>query len=290
MSVPTRTRTYKCRACFKTNDFWDQNCPSCGAFGGLYLAQLGPPPSPKRSSHPTLADAPDEKIERVPTGIPEVDRIFGTDETGESGIPIPSISLFAGGEGGGKTTLWLQIAAACRRQIILLSTEQTVKAIRHTAVRIGMSEATMRRMHVESVKSLADALKLIRKWRTSIVVIDSLSEMSDPDHDTGDSYTNTVRTLQTLKEETERRNLSIICMVQLNNDDAIAGLRKLRHLVDAVFSFESIAEGDLRLLHAPRKNRLGKTGVRSWFMMTGQGLVPCTEPDEETLKKSTPKF
>jgi len=116
MSVPTRTRTYKCRSCFKTNDFWDQNCPSCGAFGGLYLAQLGAPPPPRRAGPPTLADARakmTKRGERLPSGIPELDRIFGTDwKTQDSGLYSPSISLLAGGEGTGKTTLMLQMLAA----------------------------------------------------------------------------------------------------------------------------------------------------------------------------------
>jgi predicted ATP-dependent serine protease len=240
---------------------------------------------PARPAAPSLADARASSGKRIPTGISEIDRVFGTDaRTGESGIRVPSISLVAGGEGTGKTTLWLQVAAACRHRVLLLQTEQTVESIRETADRIGMPEAAMRRVHVEAISTLAEATEAIRDRGARLIIVDSISELTDPEHDTGDSYTNTVRILGDLKALTETRRLAMVCMVQLNNADAIAGLRKLRHKVDAVVHFEAFGD-DLRLLHAPRKNRYGRTGVKSWFLMTEQGLRPCDAPEEDPTTK-----
>src|SRR6266516_3157897 len=95
---------FACTDCGYSAGRWFGKCPSCGAFGTL--VEEVPPASAQGSGaapKPTLrlVDVKAEEAERIPTGVPELDRVLG-------GGLVPASLVLVGGEPGvGKSTLLL---------------------------------------------------------------------------------------------------------------------------------------------------------------------------------------
>ncbi|HEY2938813.1 MAG TPA: hypothetical protein VGJ27_03295, partial [Gaiellaceae bacterium] len=69
---------FACTDCGYSAGRWFGKCPSCGAFGTLVEE---PAPDAGKSSGPKptlrLVDVRAEEAERIPTGVPELDRVLG---------------------------------------------------------------------------------------------------------------------------------------------------------------------------------------------------------------------
>src|SRR6476646_986195 len=96
-----------CTECGTSSGRWLGRCPGCGAFGTM----VGGAPVPrgtKRDAARTplrLVDVVAEESERIPTGVPELDRVLG-------GGLVPASLVLVGGEPGvGKSTLLLSALA-----------------------------------------------------------------------------------------------------------------------------------------------------------------------------------
>src|SRR5919198_2794777 len=94
---------YACTDCGYSAGRWFGKCPGCGEFGTLVEDVLAPaatatvPPKPLLR----LVDVEAEEAERIPTGVPELDRVLG-------GGLVPASLVLVGGEPGvGKSTLLL---------------------------------------------------------------------------------------------------------------------------------------------------------------------------------------
>ncbi len=117
-------QAYLCQSCGVRFSRWQGSCHSCGAWDSLVHS---PPESPSvrdrsfgsrkergfSSSSPSVASTPfrplgdeDGTLERVATGLTEVDRALG------GGLVPGSVLLLGGDPGVGKSTLALQIAEA----------------------------------------------------------------------------------------------------------------------------------------------------------------------------------
>lgn len=238
-----------------------------------------------RAGPMTLADVEAPVTERVSTGVPGVDTVLGWNFNAPTvrGLKIPSFVLIAGNPGGGKSTLVLMVAARADVQTLYLTTEQTMDEIRETADRCCLTKKELGRIHAERVRSLSEAILLMRKWRSKIVIIDSINELTDPGPDTGDHRANITRYAIALKDEAEVHRRGILAVAQVKKDLDIFGEKRLEHACTALMRFDM--HGDLRSLHCPEKNRAGRTGVKSWFRMTDQGLLECDAPPDPRVTK-----
>ena len=99
---------FSCTECGYSAGRWFGKCPGCGEFGTLVeevvgqLTAVSAPPKPLLR----LVDVRAEEAERIPTGVPELDRVLG-------GGLVPASLVLVGGEPGvGKSTLLLTALAA----------------------------------------------------------------------------------------------------------------------------------------------------------------------------------
>src|SRR5690348_6353018 len=98
---------YACTDCGYSAGRWFGKCPGCNAFGTLVEDVVGKPGA-KAPPQPILrlVDVKSEEAERIPTGVPEFDRVLG-------GGLVPASLVLVGGEPGvGKSTLLLTALAA----------------------------------------------------------------------------------------------------------------------------------------------------------------------------------
>nr|MDQ4041485.1 DNA repair protein RadA [Actinomycetota bacterium] len=101
---------YACSECGYTAGRWFGKCPGCDAFGTL--VEEGPREPALAEPRPLLrlVDVEVEEAARIPTGVPELDRVLG-------GGLVPASLVLVGGEPGvGKSTLLLTALAAISQQ------------------------------------------------------------------------------------------------------------------------------------------------------------------------------
>ena len=99
---------YVCSECGAAAIQWFGSCPSCGAAGTLSetIAERGSRKDWSPADTVALADVPARDLERMPTGIGELDRALG------SGLVSGQVVLLGGDPGIGKSTLLLQAVSA----------------------------------------------------------------------------------------------------------------------------------------------------------------------------------
>src|ERR671936_1455497 len=129
---------HACTECGYSAGRWLGRCPGCGAFGTL-VAETPPVRGvqPAQARPPLrLVDVVAEEAARIPTGVPELDRVLG-------GGLVPASLVLVGGEPGvGKSTLLLTALRAMsgKRRVLLVSGEESAAQIKLRAERLGGAE------------------------------------------------------------------------------------------------------------------------------------------------------
>src|SRR4051794_36206298 len=101
-----------CSDCGTTTGRWLGKCPGCGAFGTLVeeLSGQATTSAQKRGgvarTPARLVEVRSEEAARIPTGVPELDRVLG------GGIVPASLVLVGGEPGVGKSTMLLMALRA----------------------------------------------------------------------------------------------------------------------------------------------------------------------------------
>ncbi len=266
---------YVCTDCGYSAGRWLGKCPSCGAFGTLVEDVLSPvagsaavPPKPLLR----LADVRADEAERIPTGVPELDRVLG-------GGLVPASLVLVGGEPGvGKSTLLLTALAAISRErrSLLVTGEESAAQVKLRAARLGGAE----RVEILAETDLDAVLATLAAERPDVCVIDSVQTLHSPDLSSAPGSVAQVREaasrlLRTAKEA----GVATILVGHVTKDGSVAGPRVLEHLVDCVLQFEGDRYHAHRVLRAA-KNRFGSTNELGVFEMTGQGLKGVPDPSE----------
>src|SRR5918996_5967373 len=97
---------FACTECGYSAGRWFGKCPGCNAFGSL--VEEAPAVQAQTAARPLLklVDVETQEAARIPTGVPELDRVLG-------GGLVPASLVLVGGEPGvGKSTLLLTALAA----------------------------------------------------------------------------------------------------------------------------------------------------------------------------------
>ncbi len=274
------TSGWKCRECNACNDYWMPRCPRCGLQGGMVEHDFFAPTIVTTAPEPRdddglmrLEDYDPFEGERVSTGIPSVDTLFGHNPvTNANGIHFPSTTLWAGKAGLGKTTLLLQILAHVLRttdvRCALVSAEMKGPAIRAMVIRLGL-DADLRKMKIIVTDNFRDMISQLHKARTQLVVLDSINEMINEGDNPNDEFTNQDRMMKVLIDDAAvdpNNYRAYVIVSHLNADEKVAGKKKMQHKCDTVAMLSEEGFGKI-VLECPDKNRLGKKRVKAFFRM-----------------------
>src|SRR6059036_4153008 len=264
---------YACTDCGYTSGRWFGKCPGCNAFGTLAEDVVGAP-SAKAPPQPLLrlVDVEATEAERMPTGVPELDRVLG-------GGLVPASLVLVGGEPGvGKSTLLLSALAAIskERRALLVTGEESVAQVKLRAERLGGAE----QVEILAETELETVCATLEAERPDVCVIDSVqtlysAEVGSAPGSVGQVREAAARLLRVGKEA----GVALFLVGHVTKDGSVAGPRVLEHLVDCVLQFEGDRYHAHRILRAV-KNRFGSTNELGVFEMTGLGLVGVPDPSE----------
>ena len=263
---------YACTECGYTAGRWFGRCPACTAFGTL-LEEAKEPAAAGRAvarAPLRLVDVEVTETDRIPTGVPELDRVLG------GGLVPASVVLVAGEPGVGKSTLLLMALAEVSRErrALLVTGEESAAQVKLRAARLGSIE----RVEILAETDLDVICATLERERPDVCVIDSVqtlyaSELGSAPGSVGQVREAAGRLLRVAKES----GVATILVGHVTKDGAVAGPRVLEHLVDCVLGFEGDRYHAHRVLRAT-KNRFGSTNEVGVFEMTGAGLTGVPDP------------
>src|SRR5436190_489369 len=263
---------YACSECGYSAGRWFGKCPSCGSFGTL--VEESAQAEAKAEARPLLrlVDVEAADAERIPTGVPELDRVLG-------GGLVPASLVLVGGEPGvGKSTLLLTALAAMSadRRCLLVTGEESVAQVKLRATRLGGAGEVeiLAETELEAVSATLEAEK------PQVCVIDSVQTLYSAELGSAPGSVAQVREAAgRLLRVAKESGIATILVGHVTKDGNVAGPRVLEHLVDCVLQFEGDRYHEHRVLRAA-KNRFGSTNELGVFEMTGAGLVGVPEPSE----------
>ena len=275
---------FVCQNCGAVAPRWTGKCATCGEWNTIVEeAQAAPVPGTglAKSSKGRavelrlLADTESERLDRMPTGLSELDRVTG------GGI-VPGSALLIGGEPGiGKSTLLLQVAAAfaaAGRLALYFTGEEATAQVRLRAERLGLGQAPLA---LASETSLSNILATLAEGKPAdLVVIDSIQTLWADGLEGAPGTVSQVRAAaQALVRFAKIKGSALLIVGHVTKDGQIAGPKVIEHMVDTVLYFEGDRGHPFRILRAT-KNRFGATDEIGVFEMAAEGLREVANPSE----------
>lgn len=282
---------FVCQACGADYPRWEGQCRSCAAWNTLVETVVSARPRGIRAGGPAIAGAPapvalsapaEGPVDRLPTGIGEVDRVLG------GGIVPGSLLLIGGEPGVGKSTLLLQVAGgvatAAAGGVLYATGEESAGQVTLRAARLGLASGRA----ADAVAVLASSevgaiVETARAARPALVVVDSIQtmtveELDGPAGSVGQVRESALRLMELAKGE----GIAVVLVGHVTKDGSIAGPRTLEHLVDAVIDLGGDRGGVMRLVRAA-KNRFGSTDELGVLEMGESGLREVADPGRAFL-------
>lgn len=270
----TRTKTvYQCTSCGTPHPRWAGRCVGCEAWNTLVeeLVSSSPPSAAARTQHDPvpIADVDVDAARPVPTALSELDRVLG------GGLVAGSVTLLGGEPGVGKSTLVLQLLARRPGDRLYVTAEESAQQVRQRAERLG---AVVPRLALLAETSLPVVLDAIERTRPTLVVVDSVQTLADPELGSPPGSVAQVRhAAHRLVGLAKATGTAVVIVGHVTKDGALAGPRVVEHVVDTVLLFEGDRHHALRLLRAT-KHRFGATNELGVFEMASGGLVAVDDP------------
>jgi DNA repair protein RadA/Sms len=263
---------YACGECGYSAGRWFGKCPGCGSFGTL--AEEAVEPAGKAAPRPILrlVDVEADEAKRIPTGVPELDRVLG-------GGLVPASLVLVGGEPGvGKSTLLLTAlrSMSAERRALLVTGEESVAQVKLRAARLGGAA----NVEILAETELDAVCATLERERPAVCVIDSVQTLYSAEIGSAPGSVAQVREAAgRLLRVAKESGIATILVGHVTKDGSVAGPRVLEHLVDCVLQFEGDRYHEHRILRAV-KNRFGSTNELGVFEMTGSGLEGVPNPSE----------
>jgi len=262
---------FSCAECGYSTGRWLGRCPSCGNFGTL-AEEVPPAANGTADAKPILrlAEVEVEEASRIPTGVPELDRVLG-------GGLVPASLVLVGGEPGvGKSTLLLSALAAISRdrRALLVTGEESTAQVKLRAARLGGAE----KVEILAETNLDAVCATLERERPDVCVIDSIQTLYSAEIGSAPGSVAQVREAAArLLRVGKESGVALFLVGHVTKDGSVAGPRVLEHLVDCVLQFEGDRYHAHRVLRAA-KNRFGSTNELGVFEMTGTGLQGVPDP------------
>src|ERR1700739_3595505 len=242
---------FSCTECGYTAGRWFGKCPGCSAFGTLVEEVVGQVGQGPAAPQPLLrvrvagrggeGQAPPKPLlrlvdvevadaARIPTGVPELDRVLG------GGLVPASVVLLGGEPGGGKSPALLAALASISRErrALLVTGEESVAQVKLRAERLGGAEA----VEILAETELETVCQTLQAERPDVCVIDSVqtlyaSELGSAPGSVAQVREAAARLLRVAKET----GVATILVGHVTKEGSVAGPRVLEHLVDCVLQF-----------------------------------------------------
>ena len=269
---------YICGHCGYQSGKWFGRCPICDAWNAFEEEEIGERSLKTGAKKKSVElGSPIRTIDisegqRFSLDDGELDLIFG------GGLVKGSAILLGGEPGIGKSTFLTQMAAIFAKKygIALYSTgEESIKQVRMRAERL---DALADDFYLLAENNLANLAENIEKIKPQLLIVDSIQTLYDESIDSIPGSVGQIREC-TAKLLHLAKQSQIIVMIagHVTKEGVIAGPRLLEHMVDVVLYFEGERHQGFRILRAV-KNRFGSTNEVVLLEMTGQGLLPFTNP------------
>ena len=216
------------------------------------------------------------KVNRVSTGIKEVDQVLG------GGLVPGSLILLAGDPGIGKSTLTLQLIAYIEG--LYVSGEESAAQIKLRAQRLKLKTEKILILSETNVESMLEEA-ISNKNNINLLIIDSIQtlwseELSGAPGAIGQVRESTLKLMDFAKKE----HIAVIFIGHVTKEGTIAGPKTLEHIVDTVLYLEGERFQTLRLLRTS-KNRFGPVDEVGVFSMEEGGMKEVDNPSELFLGK-----
>src|SRR3982750_2474993 len=266
---------YVCAECGPSARQWFGSCPSCGGAGTLSETAVE-----KSSGHRYAAQATQsipletveaKEIERIPSGLAELDRALG------GGLVGGQVALLGGDPGIGKSTLLLQALHAVSSSVaaLYISGEESAEQVALRARRLALSGGGVRLLAETQLERIVATLE---GARPRIAVVDSIQTLwSETLQSAPGSVAQVRECAAQLTRLAKRSGCALVFIGHVTKEGAIAGPRVLEHIVDTVLYFEGDPHSSFRLVRAV-KNRFGAVNELGVFAMTEKGLRGVANP------------
>jgi DNA repair protein RadA/Sms len=300
-----RETAYSCSECGVQSAQWHGQCPGCEAWNTLIEERLsatqasrrtggrralatgsGGSPAAGRVRRPTLAARPLAEVgaapvERMSTGIGELDRVLG------GGLVPGSLVLLGGSPGIGKSTLTNMVLGHLQqagRRTLYVSGEESAEQVRLRAERLG---AGALQVPIVAENDLDTVLDTIAAEAPAACVIDSVQTLNSGELSGAPGSVGQVREVAAqIMALAKSRGTAVILVGHVTKEGALAGPRVLEHLVDCVLQFEGERERPYRELRS-LKNRFGSTNEAGLFEMRQGGLVEVLDASARFVAEAT---
>ncbi len=271
---------FVCSECGATALKWMGLCPSCGEAGTLseQAAERGARAVGPAASPVPLAEIEAREVERISTGLAELDRVLG------GGLVAGQVTLIGGDPGIGKSTLLLQALAAlgAKHKVLYVSGEESAEQVALRARRLGVGAAGVGLLAEIQLERVLGALQAARP---EVAVVDSIQTLwSDTLQSAPGSVAQVRECAAQLARHAKKAGTALFIVGHVTKEGAIAGPRVLEHIVDTVLYFEGDPHSAFRLVRAV-KNRFGAVNELGVFAMTDSGLRAVANPSALFLQR-----
>ena len=269
---------YSCTECGGQVLKWQGQCPHCQAWNTLVESVAEVAPIANRfgvlgeaGRLQRLSEVEAREEARVPSGIPEFDRVLG------GGLVAGAVVLIGGDPGIGKSTLLLQGLAeiGATRRVLYVSGEESPQQVALRARRLGLDS---RRINVLAEINLEKIQSALATEKPEVAVIDSIQTLYAGALQSAPGSVAQVRECAAhLTRQAKSTGTTIVFIGHVTKEGALAGPRVLEHMVDTVLYFEGDTHSSFRLIRA-FKNRYGAVNELGVFAMTDKGLKGVSNP------------
>ena len=275
---------YVCQSCGADSPRWSGKCDACGQWNTL-VEEVVRKEAKGRGARASTGDAQVQPItrvdarqdERLPTGLPELDRVLG------GGIVPGSMTLLGGDPGIGKSTLMMQLGRGDAR-ILYVSGEESLRQIKLRAERLGVAGDNFL---VLAETNLEAILHAVDEQQPQLVVVDSIQTVYRPELESAPGSISQVReSTAVLLRHAKSTGIPMVVVGHVTKEGVIAGPRVLEHMVDTVLQFEGDQHHTYRIVRG-LKNRFGSTNEIGIFEMREEGLREVANPSEVFLSDRT---
>lgn len=231
-------------------------------------------------SYSSIQNIPGEAVRRAPTGLPEIDWLYGYSsfpgKPTQWGLPEGKISLWSGASGVGKSRVAIEVAKSYVKGgvSVLYFQNEVDESTFSEWVKRG-SPCNMSKFYYSGSITLEDQIRDIEALNPTIIFVDSINMVKEFKSGT---KVDIEKIMERFRFATMGKSRHVIFISQLNKDGGIKGSSTLSHLVDIAIGMDLYGP-DSFSIYVGHKHRYGRTGpdFYSIWKHTNSGIEYKTE-------------